>query len=111
MDANRLTEAVAAMPEADREVVSAIADTVDRIVALVADQTALLASLNALDDKRAAEISELRLTVRLLCQIHGLETVGEPLVDLVRRYTGEGSDHSVRAGDCKHVWFRHEAPR
>lgn len=67
--------------------------------------------LNRLDDKRAAEIAELRQTLLLLCTERGLETVVEPLVERIRAYTPPPSvkvrDSALGSGYCTrcHEWI------
>lgn len=82
MDTSRLTRAVAALPASDRETVEAIALTIEAVVEQLGKIAKALELLDQLDDQRAAEIHELRLTVRLLAMINGLETKGEPLAEL-----------------------------
>jgi len=77
---------------------AALADILDRFVAgldLLRQLTEAVAKLDEIDDLRAGQIRELQLTVRLLCAAQGLETKGEPLVDLARSYL-DSLEASVR---------------
>lgn len=85
VDTAALNAVVASLEERDRGAVLAIVATVEEIVEHLAKVGDAIGALNALDDMRAAELNELRLSVRLLCQAQGLETVGEPLVTLAAR--------------------------
>lgn len=77
---------VADLAPATRTALLEILEGFEQLLGLINQLTEACAALDKLDDLRAEEIKELRLTVRLLCQAQGIDTTGAPLEQLARDY-------------------------
>lgn len=75
------------LPAADQAVIGALLEVIDALSETTAALAEGLGMLNELDDKRARQVADLEVTVRILADAAGLETTGSPLAELIAQWT------------------------